>query len=166
MRCREWIRNGEFCFGARRSYDEVANKEAAVHQKSPSPIDRHVGARIRMRRMMLGMSQEKLGEALGLTFQQVQKYEKGTNRIGATRLLQIAGILGVRVEYLYEGLPELRAAGPQAEGPILEFLTSPESDRLVRNFVRLKDEVARRKVADLVEWLASTADGGQGRRET
>jgi transcriptional regulator with XRE-family HTH domain len=129
-----------------------------LHQKSPSPIDRHVGARIRMRRMMLGMSQEKLGEALGLTFQQVQKYEKGTNRIGASRLLQIAGILGVGIEDLYEGLPDLRPANPRADGPILEFLRCPESERLVRSFVRLKDEAARRRVADLVEWIVAIVE--------
>jgi transcriptional regulator with XRE-family HTH domain len=134
-------------------------QESIVHAKSPSPVDRHVGARIRMRRMMLGWSQERLGDALGITFQQVQKYEKGTNRIGASRLLQIAGLLGVGVEYFYEGLSEVRSSAAPADGPMLEFLTIPESDRLVRNFVRLKDETARRKVTDLVEWLAAASDG-------
>ena len=71
-----------------------------IAKKAPNPIDRHVGSRVRMRRMMLGMSQEKLGNALGLTFQQVQKYEKGTNRIGASRLQQIAHILQVPVVLL------------------------------------------------------------------
>ena len=68
-------------------------------KKAPNPIDKHVGSRVRMRRMMLGMSQEKLGDALGLTFQQVQKYEKGTNRIGASRLQQISQILQVPVSF-------------------------------------------------------------------
>ena len=106
--------------------------------------------------MMIGLSQEKLGAALGLTFQQVQKYEKGTNGVGASRLLQIAEVLDVRVEYFYEGLPQVAGSAPRNE-PMLEFLTFPESERLVRNFVQLKDEVARRKVTDLVEWLAGAA---------
>ena len=74
-------------------------------KKAPNPIDKHVGSRVRMRRMMLGMSQEKLGDALGLTFQQVQKYEKGTNRIGASRLQQISQILQVPVAFFFEGAP-------------------------------------------------------------
>ena len=126
-----------------------------MQKKSPGPVDRHIGNRVRMRRNTIGMSQEKLGEALGLTFQQIQKYEKGTNRIGASRLLQIAQILDVGIEYFFEGLPELQGGRVSAESPMAEFLTSPESDRLVRGFVRLKDEEARRKVADLVDWLAS-----------
>ena len=74
-------------------------------KKAPNPIDKHVGSRVRMRRMMLGMSQEKLGDALGLTFQQVQKYEKGANRIGASRLQQISLILQVPVSFFFEGAP-------------------------------------------------------------
>ena len=73
--------------------------------KPPNPVDRHVGSRVRMRRIMLGMSQEKLGEGLGLTFQQIQKYEKGTNRIGASRIHQISEILQVPVSFLFEGSP-------------------------------------------------------------
>ena len=77
-------------------------------KKAPNPIDKHVGSRVRMRRMMLAMSQEKLGDALGLTFQQVQKYEKGTNRIGASRLQQISDILQVPVAFFFEGAPTLQ----------------------------------------------------------
>ncbi len=77
-----------------------------MQKKIPNPIDRHVGSRVRMRRMLIGMSQEKLGESLGLTFQQVQKYEKGTNRIGASRLQQIAMVLGVPVEFFFDGAPQ------------------------------------------------------------
>jgi transcriptional regulator with XRE-family HTH domain len=110
-----------------------------------------------MRRLSIGLSQEKLGDALGVTFQQVQKYEKGANRIGASRLLQIACILDVRVEFFFEGLPEMRLNASSAEGAMLEFLAIPDSDRLVRSFVRLKDDTARKKVTDLVEWLASAA---------
>ncbi|HEY7998216.1 MAG TPA: helix-turn-helix transcriptional regulator, partial [Pseudolabrys sp.] len=76
-------------------------------KKSPNPVDKYVGARVRMRRMMLNMSQEKLGDALGLTFQQVQKYEKGTNRVGASRLQAISNILQVPVSFFFEGAPHL-----------------------------------------------------------
>src|SRR5215467_14082693 len=86
-------------------------------KKTPNPIDKHVGARVRMRRMMVGMSQEKLGDALGLTFQQVQKYEKGTNRIGASRLQQIASILQVPVAFFFEGAPDLVGNSPQGVRP-------------------------------------------------
>src|SRR6267143_668711 len=82
-------------------------EKVMVAKKAPNPIDRHVGSRVRMRRMMLSMSQEKLGDALGLTFQQVQKYEKGTNRIGASRLQQISQILQVPVAFFFEGAPSL-----------------------------------------------------------
>jgi transcriptional regulator with XRE-family HTH domain len=127
-----------------------------LQQKATNPIDRHIGSRVRARRIMLGMSQEKLAEALGLTFQQVQKYEKGVNRIGAGRLLYIAGILDVSIEFFFEGAPGLRDHGFSGDSVMAEFLTSPESDRLVRGFLRLKDDEARKKVADLVDWLAST----------
>ena len=73
--------------------------------KAPNPVDKYVGSRVRMRRIMLGMSQEKLGEALGLTFQQIQKYEKGTNRVGASRIQQISEVLQVPVSFLFEGGP-------------------------------------------------------------
>ncbi|MDP8920197.1 MAG: helix-turn-helix domain-containing protein [Pseudomonadota bacterium] len=126
-----------------------------MQKKSPNQIDKHIGTRVRARRVMLGMSQEKLADALGLTFQQVQKYEKGVNRIGASRLLHIAGILDVSIEFFFEGLPGLRAGGFSDDSLVADFLTRPESDRLVRGFLRLKDDEARRKVADLVDWLAS-----------
>jgi transcriptional regulator with XRE-family HTH domain len=127
--------------------------EHHVHKKSPSLVDKHVGSRVRLRRTVVGMSQEKLADALDLTFQQVQKYEKGTNRIGASRLLSIATILGVGIEFFFEGLPESRPSAT-GEPSMSEFLCIPDSDRLVRSFVNLKDDEARRKVADLVEWMA------------
>ena len=86
--------------------------------KAPNPVDKYVGSRVRMRRIMLGMSQEKLGEALGLTFQQVQKYEKGTNRVGASRIQQISEILQVPVSFLFEGGPSGTARGDgECRGP-------------------------------------------------
>src|ERR1700683_926562 len=87
-----------------------------IAKKSPNPIDKHVGSRVRMRRMMLSMSQEKLGDALGLTFQQVQKYEKGTNRIGASRLQQISQLLQVQVSFFFEGAPNVPPLGGRHEG--------------------------------------------------
>ena len=128
-----------------------------MQKKSPGPIDTHIGHRVRLRRNTIGMSQEKLAEGLGLTFQQVQKYEKGANRIGASRLLHIAGILEVGIDFFFEGLPDLRSGRPSGESAMAEFLTMPDSDRLVRGFLRLKDPEARKKVADLVDWLASSA---------
>jgi transcriptional regulator with XRE-family HTH domain len=128
-----------------------------LQKKSPNQIDKHIGSRVRARRIMLGMSQEKLADALGLTFQQVQKYEKGVNRIGASRLLHMASILDVNIEFFFEGVPGLRAGGFSNDSLMAEFLTRSESDRLVRGFLKLKDDEARRKVADLVDWLASAS---------
>ncbi len=129
--------------------------------KAPNPTDRHVGSRVRMRRMMLGMSQEKLGDALGLTFQQVQKYEKGTNRIGASRLHQIARVLSVPVEFFYEGAPQVEGAGSGgggfAEAPpsgyVSDFLTTSEGLELIKAFIEIKDPKVRRKLVDLAKAL-------------
>ena len=101
--------------------------------KKPNPVDAHVGSRVRLRRMLLGMSQERLGESMGLTFQQVQKYEKGVNRIGASRLFQISKILDVPVQFFFEEAPHVGDARPargmaeaDSESFILEFLNTRE----------------------------------------
>ena len=125
-------------------------------KKAPNPIDKHVGSRVRMRRMMLSMSQEKLGDALGLTFQQVQKYEKGTNRIGASRLQQISLILQVPVAFFFEGapLPPGRAQGlDEAPSPayVTDFLATTDGLTLVKAFVRIQNPKLRRRIVDLVE---------------
>jgi transcriptional regulator with XRE-family HTH domain len=129
----------------------------AMPKKVPNPIDRHVGSRVRMRRMMLKMSQDKLGEALGLTFQQVQKYEKGTNRIGASRLQQIAQILQVPVAFFFEGAPN-DAVRPvsNATSPdfVADFLASAEGLALTKAFTRIKNPKLRRRIVDLVELIA------------
>jgi transcriptional regulator with XRE-family HTH domain len=125
-------------------------------KKSPNPTDKYVGSRVRMRRMMLGMSQEKLGDALGLTFQQVQKYEKGTNRIGASRLQTISNVLQVPVAFFFEDLPHL-SGQPKATSfvPTLDyvsdFITSSDGLKLVRAFTRIKDVRVRRQIVRLVE---------------
>jgi transcriptional regulator with XRE-family HTH domain len=131
-------------------------------KKAPNPTDKHVGARVRMRRMMLGMSQEKLGDALGLTFQQVQKYEKGANRIGASRLQQIAHILQVPVAFFFEGAPSI--AGHQSEGLaeapsptyVSDFLATSDGLALTKAFMGIKDAKLRRRIVDLVEQIAAS----------
>jgi transcriptional regulator with XRE-family HTH domain len=122
-------------------------------KKSPSPIDIHVGNRMRLRRMMLGMSQEKLADGFGLTFQQVQKYEKGMNRMGASRLQQAADILGVAVPFFFEGAtgghfkPDGSAPSPAY---IDDFVSSEDGLRLIKAFMRVARPALRRRIADLV----------------
>jgi transcriptional regulator with XRE-family HTH domain len=131
-------------------------------KKAPNPIDKHVGSRVRMRRMMLGMSQEKLGDALGLTFQQVQKYEKGTNRIGASRLQQISQILQVPVAFFFEGAPDVPNAnwteGGMSEAPsptyVSDFLATSDGLALTKAFMKIEDAKLRRRIVDLVEQIA------------
>ncbi len=128
-------------------------------KKAPNPIDKHVGSRVRMRRMMMSMSQEKLGDALGLTFQQVQKYEKGTNRIGASRLQQISHILQVPVSFFFEGAPHV-AGHPSGMGEapspayVSDFLATSDGLALTKAFMRIKNSKLRRRIVDLVEQIA------------
>jgi transcriptional regulator with XRE-family HTH domain len=132
-------------------------------KKAPNPTDKHVGSRVRMRRMMLGMSQEKLGNALGLTFQQVQKYEKGTNRIGASRLQQIAHIVQVPVSFFFEGAPSVpglwRHDGMgEAPSPayVSDFLATSDGLALTKAFTRISDSKLRRRIVDLVEQIVAS----------
>ena len=131
------------------------------NKKKPNPIDIHVGSRVRLRRNMLGMSQEKLGESLGVTFQQIQKYEKGTNRVGASRLQAIASILNVPVAFFFEDAPVDHLPGNQgfsedrSTSYVVDFLSSAEGLQLNRSFVKISDARVRRKVIDLVKALAS-----------
>ena len=132
-------------------------------KKAPNPIDKHVGSRVRMRRMMLSMSQEKLGGALGLTFQQVQKYEKGTNRIGASRLQQISHILQVPVAFFFEGAPTFHPHGVDAgEAPspsyVSDFLATSDGLALTKAFMEIKEPKLRRRIVDLVEEIAGRND--------
>ncbi len=132
--------------------------------KRINPIDKHVGSRLRMRRLMLDMSQTDIAEALGLTFQQVQKYEKGTNRIGASRLQQLCRILQVPVAFFFEGAP--RAIGlpkptePQAELPdyVRDFLSTSDGVALVKAFTRIGDAKLRRAIVALVQQVAPEPD--------
>ena len=134
------------------------------NKKKPNPTDLHVGSRIRLRRNMLGMSQEKLGESLGITFQQIQKYEKGTNRVGASRLQAIATILAVPVAFFFEDLPGQETVGSRgfAEDQsafALDFCTSAEGLQLNRAFVKISDLKVRRRIVELVKSLASDDSG-------
>lgn len=126
-------------------------------------IDIHVGSRVRLRRMVLGMSQERLGEQLGLTFQQVQKYEKGVNRIGAGRLFDLSNVLGVPVQFFYDDVPAAAApAGHNAAGfaesagenDVVDFLSTREGLELNKAFVRISDVRVRRNLIDLIRSIA------------
>ncbi len=127
-------------------------------KRDPNFVDRHVGNRVRMRRLLVGMSQEKLGELLGITFQQVQKYEKGSNRVSASRLYQIARVLGVPVQYFYDELKE--DDGPsgfaESEGAdaIAGALQSPDGVQIARIFSETTDPEKRKLILNAVKLLA------------
>jgi transcriptional regulator with XRE-family HTH domain len=122
--------------------------------KVPNPIDVHVGSRMRMRRMMLGMSQEALARAFGLTFQQVQKYEKGMNRMGSSRLQQAAVVLDVDIPFFFEGAPGRENTAAPPPSYINEFVTSQDGLRLIRAFAHIDNSAMRRSIVALVEVLA------------
>jgi transcriptional regulator with XRE-family HTH domain len=130
--------------------------------KSPNPTDRHVGKRVRMRRKMLSMSQTKLGTALGLTFQQVQKYEKGTNRIGASRLQQIAHALQVPISFFFEDplKPNRGSSARRTDTPdyVADFLTTTDGLALTKAFTRINDPRVRRSIVKLVEQIVDDSD--------
>jgi transcriptional regulator with XRE-family HTH domain len=134
--------------------------------KSSNIVDVYVGARLRMRRTMLGMSQSKLGQLLGVTFQQIQKYEKGSNRISASRLQHTARVLDVSPAYFFEGAPAQSAEPGLAEEPsqsyVVDFLASTEGLQLNRAFLRVRDPKVRRRIVDLVISLASADDEDGG----
>src|SRR5437763_1358715 len=132
----------------------------------PNPIDIHVGSRVRLRRNMLGLSQEKLGEAIGLTFQQVQKYERGANRIGASRLHELSRVLDVPVSFFFDDMDPVRAPaipGGFAEPPVEAFETDPlrrrETVELVDAYYAIDDAAVRRRLLDLARALAAEVRG-------
>ena len=136
--------------------------ETPSHKRSPNPIDQYVGARIRMRRIMLGMSQERLGDAIGLTFQQIQKYEKGTNRIGASRLQQVGTVLNVPVEFFFEGAPVHNSKDSTIDGfgeglpasYVTQFMSTSEGIHLMQAFTKIKDPKIRKRILELIEVMA------------
>ncbi len=130
----------------------------------PNPIDVHVGARVRLRRTLLGMSQERLGEALGLTFQQVQKYERGANRIGASRLFDLSRVLDIPVSFFFDDMSEqVEALSPRLMSGLVEEPSAVESDpmtkretlELVRAYYRISDPQVRKRVLDLAKALGA-----------
>jgi transcriptional regulator with XRE-family HTH domain len=138
-----------------RQVPPASDFEKRVPKKQANPIDIQVGNRVRIRRMLIGMSQERLGDLLGLTFQQVQKYEKGVNRIGAGRLFEVSRILNVPVDFFYEGVAA-QLAGNEHEGapPVMEFVSSGEGLQLSLAFMKIKDTKVRKRVLDLVKSLS------------
>ena len=125
--------------------------------RAPNPIDIHVGKRLRMRRLMLDMSQETLAEHLGLTFQQVQKYEKGSNRVGASRLQRISEVLQVPVSFFFEGLANKgsgKERGTEALDYVADFVASSDGLALIRSFSKIRNAKLRRSIIDLVERAA------------
>jgi transcriptional regulator with XRE-family HTH domain len=128
--------------------------------KTPNRVDMQVGSRVRLRRMMLAISQEKLAKALGLSFQQVQKYEKGANRIGASRLEQISRFLQVPVAFFFEGASDTSAVATSEEDTrslalMNEFASSPDGLRLIQSFTQVEDADVRRRIVDLVQAIGS-----------
>jgi transcriptional regulator with XRE-family HTH domain len=137
-------------------------------ESRPSPIDVHVGSRIRLRRTLMGMSQERLGESLGLTFQQVQKYERGVNRVGASRLYDLSRVLDVPISFFFDDMPDPRANGVQVgvagfaerpEGfgvPGDDPLAKRETLELVRAYYRITDPAVRKRVFELIKSMGPT----------
>jgi transcriptional regulator with XRE-family HTH domain len=138
-----------------------------INKKSPNPVDIYVGSRVRMRRVLLGMSQEKLGDALGITFQQVQKYEKGTNRVGASRLQAISTTLGVKPSFFFEGNDTSEVVA-EVDGEVVGingFLSSKEGLDLNRSFTKIKDTTVRKRVVALVKALSASSFEGSAEAE-
>ncbi len=150
---------------------DASTATATDKESRPSPIDTHVGARIRLRRTLMGMSQERLGEALGLTFQQVQKYERGVNRVGASRLFDLSRVLDVPISFFFDDMPAplaalhgshqtTRATGGFAEsqdafGGADDGMNRRETLELVRAYYRITDPAVRKRVFDLVKSMGS-----------
>lgn len=134
----------------------------------PNPIDVHVGSRVRLRRTLLGMSQEKLGDAIGLTFQQVQKYERGANRIGSSRLFDLSRVLDVPVSFFFDDMPaEIAESAPGSDSELAESsaesyaadpLAKRETLELVRAYYQIEEPSVRKRLFDLAKALANTAE--------
>lgn len=133
--------------------------------RSPNPVDIHVGTRVRLRRQVMKMSQEKLGDQLGVTFQQVQKYERGANRVGASRLWKMSQVLDVPVGFFYDGLDEAGGSTEFATDdqlPIVyEFINSTDGVNLAKAVSQIKNKAVRRQILELARSLAKDAASGE-----
>ncbi|MDA7948016.1 MAG: helix-turn-helix domain-containing protein [Hyphomicrobiaceae bacterium] len=144
---------------------DVSSKQK---KKGPNPVDIHVGSRVRLRRMLVGLSQEKLGDSMGLTFQQIQKYEKGVNRIGASRLFKLSQVLDVPVQFFFDGMPAVEDGSmPElgdgdSESYLYEFLNTRDGLELNRAFMKVSNPEVRRAIIDLVRTLGR----GKGRSKS
>jgi transcriptional regulator with XRE-family HTH domain len=159
--CWNKLSTGLFCiFINFNQFHEVLMVRRTVAKYGPNPVDVHVGSRVRLRRTLLGMSQEKLGEALGLTFQQVQKYERGVNRIGSSRLFHLSQILDVSITFFFDKMPELGddALPGLGEKKQQEFVPDPLAKRetleLVRAYYKISDPKARKRLFELTKAIA------------
>jgi len=128
-----------------------------IKKGAADPIDRHVGNRVRMRRIMMGLTQEKLAEALGITFQQVQKYERGINRVSASRLQRLTEVLQVPIEFFFDGVSETKGAQTDASD-VSEFLATSEGLSLIKAFMTIQKPRLKRRIVDLVETIADYHD--------
>ena len=147
----------------------MANIQRGGGLGKPNPVDMHVGARVRLRRTLLGLSQEKLGEAIGLTFQQVQKYERGANRIGASRLYDLSKVLDVKVSYFFEDMSDqIAARSPrQIRGTVQEEdsyepdpMAKRETLELVRAYYKINDPRVRKRLFDMTRALSVNGEAG------
>ncbi len=143
------------------------SEQESGKRSGPHPIDIHVGSRVKLRRMILGMSQESLGKSLGLTFQQIQKYEKGVNRIGASRMFELSRLLDVPVQFFYD---EYGGDGPSAPGfaengagDVMGLLNSSEGVQLCRYFSGIRDPEVKKRVLELVRSIAETEESAVSR---
>jgi len=150
--------------GKRGRPRKTAGKVKRLPPGVPNPVDVHVGGRVRLRRTLLGMSQERLGEAVGLTFQQIQKYERGANRIGASRLYELSTLLDVPIGYFFDDLPDelqthegrfSRGLADQGQAPLEnDPLTRRETLELVRAYYKIADPSVRKRMFELTKSLA------------
>ena len=141
-------------------------RRKTIAEDGPDPVDVHVGMRLRQRRTLLGMSQEKLAKAFGVSFQQVQKYERGANRISASRLHLLTRTLDVPVSYFFEGLPnDLAHAAAVEESEEPDQMTSRETLELVRAYYRIGDSSVRKRLVDLARALGRSEANGHAEDE-
>lgn len=140
----------------------MIKQKAAPKTDKAHPVDVHVGSRLKLRRMALGISQDMLGKSMGLTFQQIQKYEKGVNRISASKIYELSRELRVPIDYFFEGYGKTahadRFAENAGEDPFMELIRSPEGVQLCRYFASIRDPEVKKRVIDLVRSIAEAED--------